>query len=124
MPSTPTFTPLPTLSLPLTYSPTPPRHPAGEVTPAAALDTLSSGGNAVLVDIRSGREKEQAGLPELPNSSKSYHCKPKQCDDLIFWLMWASARPREGAGRRILILVHGSMAGCPLATHTPTRHAL
>jgi hypothetical protein len=39
---------------------------AGEVSPAAAFDTLSSSGSAVLIDIRSAKEKESAGLPDLP----------------------------------------------------------
>lgn len=43
---------------------------AGEVTPAAALDALSSNSNSVLVDIRTAKEKETAGLPDLPNSGK------------------------------------------------------
>jgi len=43
---------------------------AGEVSPAAALDALSSGGGAVLLDIRSAKEKEAGGLPDLPNSGK------------------------------------------------------
>ncbi|GAB4821917.1 hypothetical protein N2152v2_008963 [Parachlorella kessleri] len=42
---------------------------AGEVSPAAALDALSSGGGAVLLDIRTAREKEAAGLPDLPGGS-------------------------------------------------------
>ncbi len=44
-------------------------RPAGEVSPAAALDALSSGGGAVLLDIRTAREKEAAGLPDLPGGS-------------------------------------------------------
>jgi rhodanese-related sulfurtransferase len=42
----------------------------GDVSPAAALDALSTQGNANLVDIRTAREKEQAGLPDLPNAGK------------------------------------------------------
>ena len=41
---------------------------AGEVTPAAALDVLSSDGGAVLLDIRTAKEKEGAGLPDLPSN--------------------------------------------------------
>ena len=44
--------------------------PAGEVSPAAALDALATQGNVVLIDIRSGREKEAAGIPDLPNNSE------------------------------------------------------
>lgn len=42
----------------------------GDVSPAAALDALSTQGNANLVDIRTAREKEQAGIPDLANSGK------------------------------------------------------
>lgn len=38
------------------------------MSPAQALDSLSSGANAVLIDIRTAKEKEQAGLPDLPNN--------------------------------------------------------
>ena len=40
---------------------------AGDVSPAAALDAVSAGGDVALVDIRSAREKESAGLPDLPS---------------------------------------------------------
>lgn len=43
---------------------------AGDVSPAAALDALSTQGNAVLVDVRSARDKEQQGLPDLSNAGK------------------------------------------------------
>lgn len=43
---------------------------AGDVTPAAALTAVESEGGAVIVDIRSIREKEQGGTPDIPNSSK------------------------------------------------------
>ncbi len=43
---------------------------AGEVSPAAALDALSSSGGALLIDIRSAKEKETSGLPDLPSSGK------------------------------------------------------
>jgi rhodanese-related sulfurtransferase len=43
---------------------------AGDVSPAAALDALSTKSNANLVDIRTAREKEQQGIPDLPNSGK------------------------------------------------------
>lgn len=39
---------------------------AGEVSAAAALDQVCSDGNAVIVDIRSQREKEVGGVPDLP----------------------------------------------------------
>lgn len=41
---------------------------AGDVTPAAALDALSSRGDTVLVDVRSARDKESQGIPDVPNS--------------------------------------------------------
>ncbi|KAL4447383.1 hypothetical protein ABPG77_007416 [Micractinium sp. CCAP 211/92] len=43
---------------------------AGEVTPAAALTAVESDGSAVIVDIRSLREKEAGGAPDLPNASR------------------------------------------------------
>lgn len=43
---------------------------AGDVSAAAALDALSTRGDAFLLDIRTAREKEQAGIPDLPNSGK------------------------------------------------------
>ncbi|KAI3428061.1 hypothetical protein D9Q98_006445 [Chlorella vulgaris] len=42
---------------------------AGEISAAAALNTVQSEGNAYIVDIRSLRDKE-AGAPDLPNASK------------------------------------------------------
>ena len=43
---------------------------AGDVSPAGALDALSTQGNAVLLDIRSLKEKESAGVPNLANAGK------------------------------------------------------
>lgn len=43
---------------------------AGDVSPAAALDALATQGNTVLVDIRSAKEKEAAGVPDLPNNGE------------------------------------------------------
>lgn len=43
---------------------------AGDVSPAGALDALSTLGNAVLLDIRTLKEKESAGVPDLPNAGK------------------------------------------------------
>lgn len=43
---------------------------AGDISPAGALDVLSTQGNCVVVDIRTTREKESAGLPDLPNNGK------------------------------------------------------
>lgn len=43
---------------------------AGDVSPAGALDAVSTQGGAVIVDIRSAREKEAAGIPDLPNAGK------------------------------------------------------
>lgn len=42
----------------------------GDVSPAAALDALSTRGDTVMVDIRTAREKEATGIPDLPNSGK------------------------------------------------------
>lgn len=54
---------------------------AGDVTPAAALDALATQSNAVLVDIRTAREKEQTGIPDLPNSSKLIELEYASIDD-------------------------------------------
>lgn len=43
---------------------------AGEVTAAQALDLLASDGSAVLIDIRTEREKEASGLADVPGGSK------------------------------------------------------
>lgn len=43
---------------------------AGDVTPAAALTAVESDGSAVILDIRSLREKEAGGSPDLPNASR------------------------------------------------------
>ena len=40
---------------------------AGDVSPAAALDAVSAGGDVALVDLRTALEKEGAGLPDLPS---------------------------------------------------------
>ncbi|KAK9866513.1 hypothetical protein WJX84_008419 [Apatococcus fuscideae] len=42
----------------------------GDITPAAALDALANDGNTILVDVRTAREKESSGIPDLPNSGK------------------------------------------------------
>lgn len=44
---------------------------AGEISPAAALDAVASDSNTVIVDIRTEREKENAGLPDLPSGNRS-----------------------------------------------------
>lgn len=43
---------------------------AGEATPPVVLDALTSKRNCVLVDVRSSRDKEAQGIPDLPNSGK------------------------------------------------------
>ena len=43
---------------------------AGSVTPAIALDKVSTGSQVALVDIRSVREKEGSGIPDLRDKSK------------------------------------------------------
>lgn len=43
---------------------------AGSVTPAIALDKVSTGSKVALVDIRSVREKEGSGIPDLRDKSK------------------------------------------------------
>jgi len=43
---------------------------AGQISPAAALDAASTDGNTVIIDIRSGNEKEYAGVPDLPKRDR------------------------------------------------------
>ena len=42
-----------------------------DISPAAALDLVAGGGNIVIVDIRSEREKENGGVPDLPSGNRS-----------------------------------------------------
>ena len=42
-----------------------------DISPAAALDLVAGGGNIVIVDIRSDREKENGGVPDLPSGNRS-----------------------------------------------------
>ncbi len=52
--------------------PPPPRRGyAGELAPPAALDALSNEGDAVLIDIRTAKEKEGSGIPDLPSGLSS-----------------------------------------------------
>jgi hypothetical protein len=46
------------------------RASAGDVTPAKAVDIVGSDGGACLVDLRSTREKEATGVPDVPSSAK------------------------------------------------------
>ena len=45
-----------------------------DISPAAALDLVAGGGNIVIVDIRSDREKENGGVPDLPSGNRSDFC--------------------------------------------------
>ena len=47
----------------------------GNISPASALDTISREGNAVIVDIRTDREKESAGVPDLPGGNRLIDCE-------------------------------------------------
>lgn len=42
---------------------------AGELAAAAALDSLVNEGNVVLIDIRTSKEKEGSGIPDLPSAA-------------------------------------------------------
>jgi len=44
---------------------------AGDVTAAAALDSLVNEGNIVLVDIRTAKDKEASGVPDVPSAGAS-----------------------------------------------------
>lgn len=41
-----------------------------DISPAAALDLAAGGGNVVIVDIRTDREKENGGVPDLPSGNR------------------------------------------------------
>jgi hypothetical protein len=56
--------PLPPLTTPL-----PPA--TGEVTAASCLDRLAKDGDCVLVDIRTGKEKESSGVPDVPSGGSN-----------------------------------------------------
>lgn len=44
---------------------------AGELAPAAALDLLVNDSSAVLVDVRTPKEKEASGIPDLPSGASA-----------------------------------------------------
>mmetsp|Transcript_7847 Transcript_7847/g.19568 ORF Transcript_7847/g.19568 Transcript_7847/m.19568 type:complete len:381 (-) Transcript_7847:883-2025(-) len=44
---------------------------AGDLAAAAALDLLVNDGGALLVDVRTAKEKEGSGIPDLPSSASS-----------------------------------------------------
>ena len=46
----------------------------GDISPASALDA-SRQGNTVIVDIRTAREKESAGVPDLPSGGRLVDCE-------------------------------------------------
>ena len=43
---------------------------SGQISPAAALDAVATDGNAYIVDVRSGSDKEFSGIPDIPNSGR------------------------------------------------------
>lgn len=43
---------------------------AGDISPAAALDAVATDSNTVIVDIRTSREKENGGVPDLPSGNR------------------------------------------------------
>eukprot|EP00889_Picochlorum_renovo_P001643 jgi/Picre1/28673/NNA_004073.t1 len=54
---------------------------AGFVTPAGVLDKLSTSQKAVLIDIRSEREKESVGIPDMREKSKYIQIEFASVDD-------------------------------------------
>lgn len=54
---------------------------AGEINPAAALDAVSTDGNTYIIDIRTSREKENGGLPDLPSSSRLVEVEYAEIED-------------------------------------------
>lgn len=54
---------------------------AGEISPAAALDSVAAGGNVVIVDIRTAREKENGGVPDLPFGNRLIEVEYAEIED-------------------------------------------
>lgn len=54
---------------------------AGEINPAAALDAVSTENNTYIIDIRTSREKENGGLPDLPSSSRLVEVEYAEIED-------------------------------------------
>ncbi|KAA6421320.1 MAG: calcium sensing receptor [Trebouxia sp. A1-2] len=54
---------------------------AGEINPAAALDAVAIGGNVVIVDIRTSREKENGGVPDLPFGNRLIEVEYAEIED-------------------------------------------
>ena len=50
---------------------------AGDVSPARAVDMVSTDGDAAIIDIRSAREKEATGTPDVPSSAKGRCACPR-----------------------------------------------
>jgi hypothetical protein len=44
---------------------------AGDLAAAAALNSLVNDSNVLLVDIRTAKEKETSGIPDLPSGASS-----------------------------------------------------
>ena len=53
----------------------------GNISPASALDTVSSDGNSVIIDIRTDREKENSGVPDLPFGNRLIDCEYASISD-------------------------------------------
>ncbi|KAL3132062.1 hypothetical protein ABBQ32_008676 [Trebouxia sp. C0010 RCD-2024] len=54
---------------------------AGEISPAAALDAVACDGNTYIVDIRTQREKENGGLPDLPSGNRLIEVEYAEIED-------------------------------------------
>jgi rhodanese-related sulfurtransferase len=54
---------------------------AGEISPAAALDSVTNNSNTVLIDIRTEREKETGGVPDLPSNNRLLEVEYAQIED-------------------------------------------
>lgn len=47
---------------------------AGDIAAPAALDVLANDGNVALIDVRTAKEKEGSGIPDLPSAANGKVC--------------------------------------------------
>lgn len=75
---------------------------AGELTAAAALDQVCNNGNTVIVDIRTTREKEASGIPDLPVRERLVELDYATIDDRrVRPRKTASSSPSSSSSSRI-----------------------
>lgn len=54
---------------------------AGDISPAGALDSVATDGNTYIIDLRSAREKETSGTPDLPVGQRLIELEYASMDD-------------------------------------------